>query len=203
MSIEDKATYGEHYWAMQVEASKFFSDEGEKAVAPYVRGLLADIPIIPEMPSGVKRFIDVLSEPNSFAWLPFMAGVGINAIDEVLDMAFEPVMLALKRNYGKRFKSKWLTSAEVNTLWGRKKITEGLWDEVIASEGYEAILGSSLYESQLPYPTIHDLVLYSRYHGDANEPWGEFQKWYNISPRDWPVWKWLGLQRLTTEQGHM
>ncbi|GAH87272.1 unnamed protein product, partial [marine sediment metagenome] len=61
-------------------------------------------------------------------------------------------------------------------------------------------LGSSLYEAQLPYPSIPDLVLYSRYHGDAKAPWGEFQKWYNISPREWPVWKWLGLQRINTMQ---
>ncbi|MBA7635994.1 hypothetical protein ES703_43607 [subsurface metagenome] len=52
----------------------------------------------------------------------------------------------------------------------------------------------------MPYPSIPDLVLYSRYHGDAAAPWGEFQKWYNISPRDWPVWRWLGLQRINTVQ---
>ncbi|GAH72511.1 unnamed protein product [marine sediment metagenome] len=30
MGIKDKATYGEYYWAMQVEAQKFFGDETEK-----------------------------------------------------------------------------------------------------------------------------------------------------------------------------
>lgn len=200
MSIKDKQTYGEYYWAMQVEANQFFADEAEKTVAPYLAGLLSDIPIIEDMPDGISRFIKMLSEPPSFAFLPFMAGVGINAIDEVLDMAFEPAMLGLKRSYGKRFKSKWLTTAQVNLLWSRKKITEGLWDEVIAAEGYEAVLGNSLFESQLPYPSIPDLVLYSRYQGDPDAPYGEFQKWFNLSPRDWPVWKWLGLQRLTTIQ---
>jgi len=200
MSIEEPKTYGDHYWALQVEAQKFFGEESEKNISPYLSDLMRDIPILPEMPDGMKRFISTMSEPPSFAWLPFMAGVGINAIDEMLDIAFEPARLALKRCYGKRFKSKWLSISEVNTLWSRNKITEGLWDEVIACEGYEAILGSSLFESQLPYPTIHDLILYSRYHGDPDNPYGVFQNWFNISPREWPVWKWLGLQRLTTEQ---
>ncbi|GAH60596.1 unnamed protein product, partial [marine sediment metagenome] len=89
---------------------------------------------------------------------------------------------------------------QVNTLWSRNKITEGLWNETTASEGYQDVLASSLYESQLPYPSIPDFVLWSRYQGKPDASWGEFQKWYNISPRDWPVWKWLGLQRLTTMQ---
>jgi len=200
MGIKAPTTFGDYYWAKQVEASKFFADESEKVISPYIASMLGDIPLIDEFPDGMKKFIKGVTEPSSFAFLPFMAGLGINAIDEALDIAFEPAMLALKRNYGKRFKSKWLTANEANTLWSRRKITEGLWDEVIAAEGYEAVLGTSLYESQLPYPSIPDLVLYSRYHGNPYAPLGEFQKWYNISPREWPVWKWLGLQRLTTSQ---
>lgn len=198
MSIKSPATYGDYYWAMQVDAQKFFADDSEKVIAPYFHSLIADIPDIDLLPVGTQKFIRALSEPSSFAFLPFMAGVGINAIDESLDIAFEGLFTILKREYRRRSKETWLTSAQVNTLWARQKIPEGLWDEVIASEGYEDVLGSSLYESQLPYPSIPDLVLYSRYHGDPNAPWGEFQKWFNISPRDWPVWKWLGLQRLTT-----
>ncbi len=190
MSIKDKSTYGEYYWAMQVEASKAFADEGEKAFAPYIASMLQDIPRIPQMPSGIQSMIDALAEPPDFAFLPYLVGVGVNAVDEVLDIAFDPVLTMLKRAQHRA----------TNTLWSRKKITEGLWDEVIASEGYEAVLGSSLYEAQLPYPSIPDLILYSRYHGDADAPFGEFEKWFNISPRDWPVWKWLGLQRLTTLQ---
>ena len=75
-----------------------------------------------------------------------------------------------------------------------------MWDESTASEGYEDALASALYEGQLPYPSIPDIVAYSRYHGDADNPWGEFEKWWNISPREWPVWKWLGQQKLTTLQ---
>ncbi|MBA7618122.1 hypothetical protein ES703_25443 [subsurface metagenome] len=198
MAIKSPTTYGDYYWAQQVEAQKFFADDSEKVIAPYFHSLIADIPDIDLLPVGTQKFISALSAPSSFAFLPFMAGVGINAIDESLDIAFEGMFTMLKREYRKRSKETWLTSAQVNTLWARQKIPEGLWDEVIASEGYEEVLGSSLYESQLPYPSIPDLVLYSRYHGDPNAPWGEFQKWFNISPRDWPVWKWLGLQRLTT-----
>ena len=200
MGIKDKATYGEYYWSMQVEASKFLADDAEKTFAPYLAGLLRDIPRIPEMPTGFQSMLDVLAEPPDFAFLPYLIGVGVNAVDEVLDVAFDPIITMLKRAQKRATKETWLTSAEVNTLWSRKKISEGLWDESTASEGYEAVLANSLYESQLPYPSIPELVLYSRYNGDPDNPWTEFQKWFNISPREWPVWRWLGLQRLTTEQ---
>ncbi len=200
MGIKDKQTYGEYYWAMQVEANKLFAEEGEKVFSTHLADMLKDIPRIPEMPSGFQGMIDALAEPPDFAFLPYLIGVGVNAVDEILDTAFEGSMVILKRANKRAHRETWLTSAQVNTLWARKKITEGLWNESTASEGYEDILASALYEAELPYPSISDLVLYSRYHGNPEAPWGEFQKWFNISPREWPVWKWLGQQRFTTLQ---
>lgn len=200
MGIKSPATYAEHYWSMQVEASKFFADEAEETLAPYLAGVLADIPNINLLPEGTQRFIRQITEPSSFAFLPYLIGVGVNAVDELLDIAFEGIMLKAKRDQRRYTLETWLTSQQVNTLWSRKKITERLWDEVLLSEGYEPVLGNAVYEAQLPYPSISDLVLYSRYHGDTDAPFGEFQKWFNISPRDWPVWEWLARQRLTTLQ---
>ena len=135
MGIKDKQTYGEYYWATQVEAQKFFADESEKGVAPYLSSLFADIPDIDLLPAGMQKFIRGMSEPSSFAFLPFMAGVGINALDEGLDIAFDGLFTMLKREYKRRHRETWLTSEQVNILWARQKIPEGLWDEVIASEG--------------------------------------------------------------------
>ncbi|MBA7646410.1 hypothetical protein ES703_54174 [subsurface metagenome] len=200
MGIKDKQTYGEYYWAMQIEAQKALADDSEKVLAPYIAAILADVELPPETPAGIKQFIDTLSAPPDFTFLPHLIGVGVNAVDEMLDLVFDPILKMLKRYNNRRTKETWLTSSQVNTLWARNKITEGLWDETTASEGYEDALASALYEGELPYPTIPDIVAYSRYHGDADNPWTEFQKWWNISPREWPVWKWLGSQKLTTLQ---
>jgi len=59
-----------------------------------------------------------------------------------------------------------------------------------------------LYRSQMAYPTIPDLVLYSRYHGDPANVWGTMQDYFNIDPVDFKLWEWLALQRLTTDQAH-
>jgi len=200
MGIKDKATYGEYFWAMQVEAQKAFAEEAEKQFAPYIAGILADAELPEETPAGIRNFIRTLSDPPSFSFISTLAGVGINAVDEVLDLVFDPILTIMKRANKRRTKETWLTSSQANTLWSRRKGTEGLWDESTASEGYEDTLASMLYESELPYPTIPETISYCRYHGDPDNPWSDFQKWWNINPREWPVWEWLGQQRLTTVQ---
>lgn len=200
MSLKSPISYADWYWKHSIDARKEFNEDSEKELAPYIAAILADAILPDETPAGVRNFIGALSEPPSFSFLSTLAGVGINAVDEVLDLVFDPVLTMMKRANKRRTKETWLTSEQVNTLWSRQKITEGLWDETVASEGYEDVLASALYEGQLPYPTISDIVAYSRYHGDADNPWGEFQKWWNISPREWPVWKWLGQQKLNTMQ---
>jgi len=200
MSLKSPISYADWYWKHSVDAQKEFADDSEKTLAPYIAAILADAILPDETPNGVKNLISALSQPPSFSFLSTLAGVGLNAVDEVLDLVFDPVLTMMKRANKRRTKETWLTSEQVNTLWSRNKITEGLWDESVASEGYEDSLASALYEGQLPYPTIPDIVAYSRYHGDADNPWGEFQNWWNISPREWPVWKWLGQQKLNTIQ---
>ncbi len=60
MSIKDKQTYGEYYWAMQVEAQKAFGEEAEKQLAPYIAGLLADAELPEETPASILDLIPSL-----------------------------------------------------------------------------------------------------------------------------------------------
>lgn len=200
MGIKDKQTYGEYYWAMQVEAQKAFAEEGEQALVPYIAAILADVELPPETPAGIKSYISALSNPPSFEFLSTIIGVGINAVDEVLDIVFDPILKMMKRYNQRQTQETWLTSSQVNMLWAHRKGTEGLWDETTMSEGYAPTLASMLYESELPYPTIPDVIAYSRYHGDPDNLWSVFQQWWNINPREWPVWEWLSEQKLNTIQ---
>jgi len=202
MSIKDPISYGDWYWKQSVDASKDFGEQAEKALAPFISGLLVDIELPDETPDGLRNLINEIANPKDFEWATAMIGVGVNAVDEALDLIFDPILKIMKRANNRRTLETWLTPSQVNTLWSRVKITEGLWDESITSEGYEPALGALLYESELPYPTIPDVILYSRYHADPKNIEPEFKKWWNIHARDLPIWKWLGMQRLTTDQVH-
>lgn len=198
MGIKSPTTFGDYYWAKQVEAVEFFDEEQEAAFAPFFAGILSEIPYTDELPSNLRRFINSLANPPSAGFGGFALGVGVEMVDETLHNLLAPAMKMMARSINKRAKETWLTSQQVNTLFRQGKITKELWETTIASEGYEDVLGKFLYETQLPYPTIPELITYARYHGDADTPFTEVQKWFDISARDWPVWKWLGLQRLST-----
>ncbi|KKM71581.1 hypothetical protein LCGC14_1429120 [marine sediment metagenome] len=200
MAIENPKTYSDWYWKNSVEATAEFDENIEEAFAPYFRGIFADLPDITELPSGMQTFMQALAEPPSAGFGGFALGVGVEMIDETLHTLMNPMMKMMGRSINRKAKETWLTSEQANTLFRRGKIQEDYWKLNVDSEGYEDIIGKFLYKSQEPYPSVPDLVLYSRYHGKPDEPWSEFQEWFDVDARDWPVWKWLGLQRLTTMQ---
>ena len=200
MDLKNPQTYAEWYWGNSVDAQKQFAEDGEQAMAPFISGLFTDIMAMDETPDNIKSLIKAATEPTDFTWIGTLLGVGVNAVDEVLDVAFDPIIKMMKRSRNRSTLETWLTSTEVNTLWARQKISEGLWDESIASEGYDPTLASSLYEAELPYPTIPEVIAYGRYHGDIDNPWTQFQEFWNINAREWPIWEWLGQLKLTTEQ---
>lgn len=200
MGIKDKQTYGEYYWAMQLEAQKAFDEDIESVFAPYFRGIFADMPEIAELPAGMQTFIQALAEPPSAGFGGFALGVGVEMVDETLHSLLNPVMKMMSRSINRRALETWLTTAEANTLFRRGKIDETFWSLNVSSEGYDDIIAKFLYQAQAPYPTIPELVLYSRYHGDPDNVWTTIQDFYDVDAVDFKLWEWLGLQRLTTIQ---
>ena len=200
MGIKDKQTYGEYYWAMQVEAQKAFDEDIESALAPYFGGLFGDIPDISELPSGMQSFVRTLAEPPSAGFGRFALAAGSELTAELLKEAIAPAMSMMRRAQNRRAKETWLTTPQANTLFQRGKITEAYWSLISESEGYENIIGKQLYDSQMPYPSIPDFVLYGRYHGDPDNVRSVVSDYFEVGTTEFKVWEWLQLQRLTTLQ---
>jgi len=200
VSIQDKKTYGEQYWALQVEATSLYDENVEKAFASYFGGLLADIPSISDLPSGMQTFVRTLAEPPSAGFGGFALGVGVETIDEILHNAMTPLMKMMSRAINKRSKETWLTSEQANTLFARGKITQPLWNEVLTSEGYEDILGKFLYTAQKPYPTIPDIMKWARYHTDPYNTYKTVIDKFDVDATDFEMWEWLTKIKLTVDQ---
>ncbi len=200
MGIEDKQTYGEYFWAMNVEAQAAFDEQKETAFAPYFRGLISELPDTKDLPTGMRNFIGALSDPPSAGFGGFALGVGVEMIDETLHTLLNPMMKMMGRSINRRAKETWLTSEQANTLFREGKIQENYWNLIVNSEGYEDIIAKQLYESQQPYPSIPDFILYARYHGDPDNTRSLVWDWFDVPAKDFPVWDWLSLQRLTTMQ---
>jgi len=200
MAIKSPTTYADWYWAMSVEARKAFDESIEDALSPLLLGVMGDIPDVSELPVSTQRIIHALGEPHS----PGLAGFLTSAIGEfgaeVIKDTIEPGMKMLKRSINRRSRETWLTAAQAVTLSQRKKITDDYFYLLTASEGYEDIAADSLYTSQLPYPSIPDIMTWARYVGDYDNVRGTVWEKYDVPEDDFALWEWLSWQRLNTIQ---
>ena len=200
MGIKDKATYGEYYWAMEVEAQAAFDEQLESVLAAQARSLITGSGLMEQIPDWLRPMFSKLQEPISVGYGGVLMRFVSEAADGILGKALNHALKDFEYWTAERFRDVRINFPTATTLYQRKAITHDLYAARMASEGYKDAEGAAFYLGQMPYPSIPDLVLYARYHGDADAPFGEFQEWFDIPPRDWPVWKWLALQRLTTLQ---
>jgi len=200
MGIKNKQTYGEYYWAMQVEAQAEFDEQIEDAVSPALAAVLGDVPEINELPPGVQSMLRTLAEPHSPGLARFLTSAAGEFSAEILKDAIGPAMAMLRRSTNRRARETWLTAPQAVTLSQRKKITDEYFYLLTASEGYEDIAADSLYTALSPYPTIPEIMTWARYHGDPDNVKEAVWKRFNVPVDEFDLWQWLGLQRLTTLQ---
>jgi len=200
MSIKSPSTYGEWYWAQQFEAQQAFDESIEQAVSPFMAGVLGDMPEISELPPGVQGMLRTLAEPESPGLARFLTSAAGEFSAEILKDAIGPGLAMLRRSTNRRARETWLNAPQAVALSQRKKITDEYFYLLTASEGYEDIAADSLYTALSPYPTIPEIMLYARYHGDPDNIRPDVWKKFNVPADDFDMWQWLGLQRLTSLQ---
>ena len=200
MAIKSPATYADHYWKNSVEASEFFDENIENALSPYLRGIFNDIPEIAELPAGIRTFITALSEPPSAGFGSLLQVTGGEFAAEIIKDAISPAMSMLKRAINRGAKETWLTSQQANKLFREGKIDLNYWGIITESEGYEDIIAKQFYESEMPYPSIPDIITFARYHGEPYNVRSKVWDYFDVPVKDIELWEWLGLQRLTTMQ---
>jgi len=202
MGIKDKQTYGEYYWAMQVEAQNAADEQIESAFAPYFAGILSDLPDMTGLPIGIQTLVNVLAEPPSAGFGGFALGVGVEMIDEVLHSTMNPAMKMLTRTINRNALETWLTGQQATTLFQRGKITEGLWAETVRSEGYEDVLGKFVYQSQLPYPSIPDIMRFARYTGDPDNIKERVWEFFDVPAGEFDIWEFQTRSVLSSLDSH-
>lgn len=200
MSIKSPATYGEWYWAQNVEAQAAFDEQIEDVMSPLFRSVLRDIPEISELPAGTQQFLNALTEPHSAGLGALLKLTGAEFGAEVLKDAIAPAMAMLRRATNRRARETWLNAQQAVTLSQRQKIPDEFFYELTAAEGYEDVIADSLYTSLQPYPTIPDLMLWARYHGDPDNIRELVWEKFDVPVDDFGVWEWLTWQRLNTLQ---
>ncbi|GAI96867.1 unnamed protein product, partial [marine sediment metagenome] len=200
MSIKSPTTYGEWFWAQGLDKDKAYFESVEQGLAPHFRSILTDVFAIEELDPGDRVFLESFVEPTSHA----SGDVGLRFASEIADSivggALEPRLRTIRHAAERNALSKILTPAQAALLKRRKKITDTYADVLFKFGGYPDKQSQYLYNAFEPYPTIPELIMYSRYHGDPDNVWTTIQEFYDLDPIDRKLWEWLGLQKPTLLQ---
>ena len=198
MAIKDASTYGEYYWSMQVEAQKLFAKDVEKELSSMAAQLMGSLKMQEFLPPEFTSLFSGISAPVG----AFLGDVGGRFVSEVADGAVSQAASPFFESMGyaayNLSPTKKMTPAATAILFSRKKIGEEFFKERFRMGGFEPIEAQFQYDSMRPYPSITDLVLYSRYHGDPENVWATLEEFYDVAPVDFKLWEWLGRQRLST-----
>lgn len=202
MGIKSPLTFADFYWGKQVEAQELFASITEKELSTMASRLMGSLHIKEFLPPEFASLFSDIEAPAGVG----LSDVGGRFVSEVADGAVSQAASPFFESMGylayKLSPTKKMTPVSTATLFSRKKISEEFFNERFRMGGFEPIEARFQYDSMRPYPSIPELVMYSRYHGDPDDVWSTIEKLFDIDPVDFKLWEWLGYQRLTTEQVH-
>ncbi len=202
MGVENPISYGDYYWAAQLEASKLMDEQTESALAPFFGGLLSEIPDLAALPAGIQTFLQVLSDPPSAGLGGFAALTAGEFASETLRDLMKPGISAATRLINRGALETWLDPVQAVSLFQRRKIDDEYFDLLMTSAGYDTSIARQLSDSVRPYPAIAEIMRYARYHGDPVNTREAVWEKFDVPADDYDMYEWLTLQVLSTEQIH-
>jgi len=200
MSIESPESYGEEYFASQVEASKTFEEEIEKSIKPFIPSIFSDPEIREAMPFDVLAKLEGLFEFTH----PGLGAVGGRFVSEVADQAVSMVMTpALRKTQyaaNRLFHNMIINPDQATALFRRKRLVQETFDYRLAAAGFDDLEKKFAYDASSPFPAIPELFRWARYHGNPDNVWATLYDYVDLDPIDFPKWDWLSRQQLSTDQ---
>ena len=202
MGIKEKQTYGEYYWAMQVEAQKLFADDIEAEVSSYVSSMFKDLKIREVLPASFGKYVDAMTSKKSFAWGGILARFGSEMADSVLSQTMGAALKDFNYLMSESFGDERIRPEQANILYQRKNIGDTFWAARMLSGGYRLSEAIHAYGASLPYPTIPDIMTFARYAGDGSPNKSLVWSLFDVPADEYDLWNFQTLQRLTSEQAH-
>lgn len=199
MAIKTPTTYGDYYWAQQVEAAKVLGEDTEKALAASVAGLFNSLGMRDVLPDGFNTFFDSMTQPESFAWGAVLARFGSEMADSVLSQTMGAALKDFNYLMAEKFHDERITPTMACTLYQRQQIDDTFWASRMLSGGWSLVEGGFAYEASKEYPSVPDIMLYARYHGDPESIRENVWEFYDLHPELFDLWEFQTLQRLTTQ----
>jgi len=198
MSIKSPATYADWYWKNYVEAQSAFDDQLEVALSPHAAQIISGSGMTEFLPDWLKPIFTQLQQPPSAGYGDILGRFVSEAADSVVGNMLGAALQDFGYSMNGFFRDTRIDFPTASILYQRKAIDQNLYESRMISAGYKEAEGAAMYLSQLPYPSIPDIMLYARYHGNPENTKGIVWDFFDVSERDYDLWEWQTLQRMTT-----
>lgn len=200
VDIESPKTFGDYYWASEVEAKRLRSEQHEKSFAPAISKFFTYTGFNDIIPPALSDFFDHLQNPTEPDW-DDLQRMFLGTVSRGVALAGgEQMAKPFEYEAAEKFLNSRIDAEKAVTLFQRKKIVQSFYDHRVHSAGYSDEEAVHLYNSMRPFPTIPELIRYGRYHSDADNPKTFVWNLYDVHDKDWEMWNWLSIQKLSTEQ---
>jgi len=200
MTLKSPTTYAEWYWKHGLDAALAEQEAYEQELAPAVRDIIRGLNIAEFLPKALVPLFSSLREPKGQAWAAVMGRFGSEVADSVVNQTLNHALVQFNHEQAAYWHDVFIDARMASDLWFRKKITEEMYNKRMLSQGYEAAEADHYFKSLQPFPSVPELMLWARYHGNPDNIKEAVWKKANVSTDDFELWEWLGLQRLTTVQ---
>jgi len=200
MSIESPETYGEHFWATQVEAATAFEEELEKGMAAFVTNPFVD----PEIRDAVP--FDYLSKREALFELSdqsagriagsVMSSTFAHVENSVTSIAMRPMVYAANKVH----RNELIDVAGIINQYRRNLWTDELTKYRLSMYGYDDSEASHLLQSTKTYPSIPEIIRWARYEDSGKNLWDFVDKKFRVDDSDHDIWDFLTRQQFSTDQ---
>ncbi|KKM93178.1 hypothetical protein LCGC14_1211020 [marine sediment metagenome] len=198
--IENPKTFGDYYWAAEVEAKRLRSEQHEKSFGPIIGDYIGALGIPDNTPPALVDFLNKLIVPTEPDW-DDVQRMFLGTLSRGVALAGgEQMAKPFEYEAAEKYLNNRIKPETAVTLFQRKKITQDFYDHRMHSDGYADSESVHLYKSMQPYPSIPEIIRYGRYNSDAENPKTFVWERFDVLPDDWDMWNWLSIQKLSTEQ---
>ncbi len=200
MSIKNPSTYGEWWWAQNVDASKQFNDDKETVLQPYIAGLVDLVADLDGMPPELLAPLKAVGQAGHFGVADIAVGASSASAQSGLMAGLSPLLRGIGQSANKKWKTNFISTDIASVLASRNKATGPLWLSRAYAEGYTEDEASLIYDYHLPFPDIMSLMQWARYVTDGNETFTKVQTKQDIPDDEFPIWDFITTLRLNTAE---
>ena len=197
MSLAYPETFAEAFWKPQVDASKYFDDEVEKSLDPYIKGLLATVTGLEGVPQIVVDMLNNFATPGHFGLKDIGKAIAGQAGTSVIQEGLAPPLRLLQYAINAKLPVRLIEVDNAATLLWRKQIQQELYEFTSKANGYSPDVGKAIYKSLLPYPEITDMLAWARYVSDDQGTLEQAREFMDVPEQEYPIWDWLSRLRVS------